>query len=114
MEYGKSAIKSVIIINGGGVIALLTFLGDTWKDNCEKSSMLAAGLIVPMNFFIIGIFCGISACGIAYFSQKRFTFYNNRSGIFLMIVAIALTLLGLILFAMGALMALESFARVAP
>jgi len=50
---GNNAIKYVLLINGGAVIALLTFLGNLLKD--EKVDI---NMGYPLACFLMGIFFG--------------------------------------------------------
>jgi hypothetical protein len=45
-------VKTLVIINGGGAISLLTFLGTTWKDNAHT---LIPYIIPSLIIFCIGI-----------------------------------------------------------
>ena len=106
MLYGNNAVKFVLLINGGAVIALLTFLGNLLKNDTVSISM---GW--PMGCFLAGIVVGGLSNLTAYLTQlslfnegtgqrpkTEHTIWLNRT--------IALILIGIILFGVGAVLTL--------
>ena len=51
--YGNNAIKTVLLLNGGAVLSLLTFLG-----NFLKSGGASIDMSLPMGCFLSGILVG--------------------------------------------------------
>jgi archaellum biogenesis protein FlaJ (TadC family) len=67
LETGKSALHSLLIINGGAVIALLGVLSNlAGKSN---GALLAKYLALPLIQFGIGVLCGALGFAFRYFSQ---------------------------------------------
>lgn len=50
MLYGNNAVKFVLLVNGGAVIALLTFLG-----NLAKNDSVSIDMAWPMGCFLFGV-----------------------------------------------------------
>jgi hypothetical protein len=73
-------VRGLLILNGGGAVALLAFLGNVWGDN---RAAFAAGIIDGLVWLIWG--CGIA--GVVHFS-RYFTalFYSTKAGPFLSFV----------------------------
>ncbi len=73
MLYGNNAVKFVLLVNGGAVIALLTFLGNFLKNNQANIDMAW-----PMGCYLFGIILGGIANMTAY--QTQLTLYNEGLG----------------------------------
>lgn len=74
LEAGKSALHSLLIINGGAVIALLGVLSNlVGKPN---GALLAGYLALPLIQFGLGVLCGGLGFALRYFSQDC---YGNAS-----------------------------------
>ncbi len=106
MTYGLNGIKYVPLINGGAVIALLTFLGN----NADKAPMLK----VAIYFFVAGIVVGGVLTITAYLTQLAL--YNEERGIKIypnhrhyLNLTIILIIAGQFLFVIGAVTATQAF-----
>ena len=71
LEAGKSALHSLIIINGGAVIALMGILSNLVGKPQGKA--LAGNLSLPLLLFGIGVLCGGLGFAFRYFSQDCYT-----------------------------------------
>ncbi len=106
MLYGNNAVKFVLLVNGGAVIALLTFLG-----NLVNNDSVSIDMAWPMGCFLAGIVFGGIANLAAYMTQL--SLYNEGIGNFLrrghtfwLYSSLALVFIGILLFGAGAIMAL--------
>lgn len=71
IESGKSALHSIIIINGGAVIALMNVMSRlVGKPSSDK---LAASLAEPMLYFGLGVLAGGFGFALRYISQSLYT-----------------------------------------
>lgn len=66
IQLGTFGLKFVQIVNGGGAIALLAYLGDV-----TSSGHPAPDLTWPMALFVGGLILGGSAAVTAYLMQLR-------------------------------------------
>jgi len=106
MLYGNNAVKYVLLVNGGAVISILTFLGNFLKDH--KTSI---NMGWPMACFLIGIVVGGMAHITAYLTQ--FVLYNEGNGDQLkfkhtvwLYTSLVLVVIGILLFGVGSVLAL--------
>ena len=106
MLYGNNVVKFVLLVNGGAVIALLTFLG-----NFLKTNQVGVDMAWPMGCYLLGIILGGIANMTAY--QTQLALYNEGMGNNLkhghstwLIMTIILVTLGIILFGVGSILAL--------
>jgi hypothetical protein len=78
IESGRSALHSVIIINGGAVIALMSVMsGLVGKPSSNK---LAACLAEPMLYFGLGVLAGGLGFALRYISQAFYSSdFNNTN-----------------------------------
>lgn len=68
-ELGQATLKSLMLVNGGAILSLLTFIGNTGTvahPDLVKDAMLCFGFGISAN--LIAYFC-------AYLSQNAFMFY---------------------------------------
>ena len=106
MLYGSTSIKFVLLVNGGAVIALLTFLG-----NLIKNDAVHIDMAWPMGCFFIGIVVGGLSNVTAYLTQLRL--FNEGQGVrhatpytTWLNLTVALIVLSIALFAAGAILSL--------
>ena len=122
---GQSALKSMMLVNGGAILSLLTFVGNNGK------VLSAFYLKVGMGLFGAGLFCALLAYFGAYFAQGDFMnvaayratdaqskmingdgietpeIYEKR-GTGLLWAAVALVMLSLLLFGGGVIASLSA------
>lgn len=104
--YSTLTIKALMLINGGAVVALLTFFGTTWKDN--HSVILK--ILPAMNIFLLGIFLAVAVAGLSYLGQMFFARKKNKIAIPLQLFAIFFGFISLCCFGYGAVVASCGFA----
>lgn len=68
IEIGMLALKSVFLVNGAAIVALLTFLG-TVRGPANETMMRVA-----FADFGVGLVLALVATGVAYITQQLFTF----------------------------------------
>ena len=104
MLYGNNVVKFVLLVNGGAVIALLTFLG-----NFLKKSEASIDMAWPMGCYLLGIILGGVANMTAY--QTQLALYNEGMGNNLRLehtiwlnITIILVTIGIALFGAGSIL----------
>ncbi|MBN1783994.1 MAG: hypothetical protein JW812_03435 [Alphaproteobacteria bacterium] len=66
IDLAKLMLHSAIYVNGGALIALLTFLGNSRKK-------ISSEFVIPaFSVFSVGLVLGLIACIFAFFAQLRF------------------------------------------
>ena len=124
VEFAQSALKNLHLANGGAVLALLTFFGNTQAAFDHRAIWWA------FVWFALGLFSSLAAYFGAYFSQAHFMFvsmleawnaqlrargyqgphdfgHNFRVGNIYMYFGIVAAVLSLISFVTGAFVALS-------
>ena len=76
INFATSAIKYLIIINGGAAISCITIIGNAIRNSTEFNSNLVVELTQPMTHFLLGVFFATFAGMIAYLAQYFFTQFN--------------------------------------
>lgn len=71
LEFSYISIKSLILINGGAIVALLTLMGTIWKDGTEKK--LVECVLPNLMYFNVGIILAVLSCLLAYIFQVLVT-----------------------------------------
>jgi hypothetical protein len=69
VEFAILAIRTLILINGAAVIALLTFVGQVWANDQHNGSAMAHILFWPLLFFLAGLILAVITCLLAYITQ---------------------------------------------
>ena len=77
INFAISAIKYLIIINGGAAIACVTLIGNAIRNSTESNVNLVVELSQPITYFFLGVSSAVFAGMIAYLAQYFFTQVNS-------------------------------------
>ncbi len=99
IQAGQAALRSAILINGGGAFALLAFLGHIW--NTHPTSNAISGLSCSLMAFAFGVLVAAMASGTTYLAQFSWGHAWKNTGNFINIISIILVIASYILFALG-------------
>ena len=77
IQFAISAIKYLIIINGGAAISCVTLIGNAIRNPTDSNSALVIELSQPITYFLSGIFFAVFSGMIAYLAQHFFTQVNS-------------------------------------
>lgn len=72
VEFAASALKAVFILNGGGAIAVLAFLGNVVVT--DIGNQVAPALANAIKLFVWGLVFSVLATGMSYATQTLITF----------------------------------------
>ncbi len=108
IAYGNLALKSVILVNGAAAVALLAFLGHIWGTN-DATLNVAVKAGESLGWFVAGTCVGVAAAGMAYVAQVVFLEVGQRPGNIARVFVVALGIVGLVDFAIGASEAVKAF-----
>lgn len=70
IDFALAAIRGVLLINGGAVIAVLAFLSNLWAQNDASAKALAIGLETPIALFVAGAGLGTLTAMLTYCAQR--------------------------------------------
>src|SRR5262249_14951345 len=72
-ELAKLTFNALILLNGGALIGILTFLGSLWRNNQnDAAEQIARGIASSIGFFIAGLLLTVLACMCAYTLQRLY------------------------------------------
>ena len=108
IAFGILALKSVILVNGAAAVALLAFLGHIWGTS-DAALNVAVKAGESLGWFVAGTGAGVAAAGLAYITQVVFQEVGQRLGNIVRVFVVALGIVGLIDFAIGASEAVKAF-----
>ena len=97
IALGQSAIRNIIIINGGACVAVLAIVSNLF----EKNESFARSLAVALICFGSGVLSGGLSAGVTYLTQSAYNTDRKNLGYFLNRVGIILGLAGYVFFAAG-------------
>jgi hypothetical protein len=116
IEAGLTAIKSVMLVNGGAAVALLAFLGNISARQDRPDADLVGGMSLAMLTFFGGAGCAVAATLTRYLAQAFYGWYSDYdrrwlfwTGHFWTGTAIALTFMSLLSFLFGGILAYSAF-----
>ena len=67
--YANGAMRGLLVINGGAIIGLLTFVGNIRKTASPTDAGAATSLIGVVDGFAGGLACSLLALGLSYLAQ---------------------------------------------
>lgn len=73
VEFAVLALRTLVLVNGAAVIALLTFVGQVWANDQRNGSSMAHILFWPLIFFLSGLIMALVAIILAYITQMLTT-----------------------------------------
>ncbi len=97
IDAGKDGLKSVLLINGGAVIALLGLIGA----KAEEIKSIIPQLSVSLLYFGVGVALGALGFGLRYLSQFCYGLgkkKTNRYGDILLVLTVTIALVGFGMF----------------
>lgn len=74
VKFAELALRSSILVNGGGCLSLLTFLGNIAHDKVIPSKGIAAMIVLSL-----GVLLAVTATGSTYISQCNYYVYTDLS-----------------------------------
>lgn len=70
--FAVLGIKTLIIVNGGGAIAIIAFLGHIWTGNADLAPAMAVILAWPLGLYVAGVGLGLLTAMLSYLAQVSF------------------------------------------
>ena len=106
---GREALRTALLINGGGAVALLAFLGS--QAATSAANTVAPLFAKPLLFFVLGLLCAGLCSTFIYFVQWADVSGRQPFGRWLNYVAIILGLASFACFAVGSWAAYSTFSE---
>lgn len=110
VAFGLDALRGVVVLNGGGVLALMTFIGQAWSKDERQARVLILLLKPCVALLLFGAVAGILAQGLAYLAQQSFVEGGARAGKAFRAACVFSTILGVVFFAWGTWIGLKGLA----
>jgi hypothetical protein len=115
-EFAGITIRSLILVNGGAIIGILTFLGHLWNRDSPAAKATAQGISPALSWLIAGLTLALLTAGASYISQVLFSEWRDANnqviptpGNVARFVAVGCAAISLACFIMGALTCLNAF-----
>lgn len=80
---GQSTLKSAILINGGGAVALLAFISSLWTSTHSETATngkTAVALLIAMAFYVGGTLVSAIAAAFTYLAQYAYAREYMKAG----------------------------------
>jgi hypothetical protein len=116
IDFALSAIRGLLLINGGAIVALLAFLSNVWTNDASGARELAINLKLPLSYFMAGVFASVLTAMLSYLGQRaineswyRITWEQNWTAHILVGLGLIAALASLIMFGIGSWWAVDAF-----
>ncbi len=116
IDFALTAIRGLLLINGGAIVALLAFLSNVWTNDASGARELAINLKIPLSLFLFGAFFSISTAMLSYLGQRaineswyRITWEQNWTAHILVALGLITASASLIMFGFGSWWAVDAF-----
>ncbi|MBP2230838.1 hypothetical protein J2847_004147 [Azospirillum agricola] len=102
IDFGLSALRGLFVANGGGIVALIAFMGHIWSKD-PSGHQIISKLYPAINIFSLGVTLSIVASGLSYITQALFNDFKGRRalGNFFRFCALGAGLLAIACFPLG-------------
>lgn len=104
ITFGQSAVKYMVLINGGACMAILAFIGSIY----EKDENLARRLVGSLEGFGAGVLLAALVSGVTYISQGYYAMDRDKPGDIFRWFAISLGAMSYVAFAIGGIAAINA------
>lgn len=111
VAFAQDALRGIVLLNGGAVVALLAFFGQVWSRNEAQAALVMSYLRTGLILLIFGALSGIVAQGLAYLAQQFFVEGNRRAAQHVRRACIVFAVVGMYFFAHGSIAAIGDFIR---
>ena len=112
VDAGTYVLKVAMLVNGGAMISLLTFIGNIWTKSDPGAGHLL--LLKSISFFQIGLVCAVVAVGCNYLSLLAYNWDKYIIGDTMTVVTILATVFSFGLFLYGTGHVVDAFLAMAP
>jgi hypothetical protein len=106
---GQAALKSAILVNGGGAVALLAFIGNIWSKNTGAAAVQA--LTCSIALFSFGVLGAAVATSFTYLTQLSYGHNWKKTAVTFHVASVLAVIVAYVLFGCGAYEAYIAFAR---
>jgi hypothetical protein len=72
-DFAAITIRSLILINGGATIGILTFLGNLWNKDAAIARLGARAFGYGISGFVVGLCFALLTAGLSYITQALFS-----------------------------------------
>lgn len=118
IDFALITIRSLILVNGGAIIGILSFAGNLWGRSGNDAATTAVAIAPALTFFVVGLSCALLTAGCAYVSQACFVELavpkGKRFGGYFRTVGVTFAFLSLLGFGLGAYASLTAFKTPLP
>lgn len=75
-EYGQLTLRTIFLLNGGAILALLTFIGGTIGKSTGTTTLAPALFVAPFGKYVAGLVCTVISMLLAY---VNYSFHHERT-----------------------------------
>jgi len=112
VSSGQHALRALLTINGGAIIAFLTFIGHLWdKDNLPPAKSVSI-VVTALEILVAGTFLTVLAYGTIFLTNVLSRIERTKASDRMFIVTLVLGFLSAVCFLVASLYAVNFFLSV--
>jgi|GEM_PF-3542791 len=112
VESGQHALRALLTINGGAIIAFLTFLGHLWDKDQLPPAQSVHSLVVALYLLVVGTFLTVLAYGAIFITNVLSRYERTKGSDRMFGVTLVFGLLSAFCFLIASLFAVNFFVSV--
>jgi len=113
VSSGQAALRALLTINGGAIIAFLTFIGHLWEKDRLPPPASVGLIVIALEILVVGTFLTVLAYGTIFLTNVLSRIERTKASDRMFIVTLVLGFLSAICFLVASLYAVNFFVAVA-
>lgn len=80
VNFALVTIRSLILVNGGAIVGIVSFAGNLWSHDVGDAPKLVVAIVPALTWFVAGLILALLTAGFSYLSQVLFAELPDISG----------------------------------
>ena len=112
VSSGQAALRALLTINGGAIIAFLTFIGHLWEKDTLPPAKSVSFIVDALEILVVGTFLTVLAYGTIFLTNVLSRIERTKASDRMFFVTLALGFLSGVCFLVASLYAVNFFLSV--
>jgi len=109
VESGQHALRALLTINGGAIIAFLTFIGHLWEKGHLPPPASVSLLVTALEILVVGTFLTVLAYGAIFLTNVLSRIERTKASDRMFVVTLVFGFLSAVSFLVASLYAVKFF-----
>jgi hypothetical protein len=112
VSSGQAALRALLTINGGAIIAFLTFIGHLWEKDRLPPEESVRLFVIALNILVVGTFLTVLAYGTIFLTNVLSRIERTKASDRMFVVTLVVGFLSATCFLVASLFAVNFFLSV--